>query len=601
VAASRYVVGIDLGTTNSVVASIDTTADFEADAPPVAVLAVPQLVKPGEVAARDRLPSFLYLPAAKEFPAGSLDLPWGAAPHVVGELARTRGAEAPGRVVASAKSWLAVRTADATGPILPWNAPPDVERLSPVDASAAYLAHLRAAWDAGMPAPLAEQEVYLTVPASFDAAARELTVEAAKAAGLPGVHLIEEPQAAFYAWIADTAGAWRRQVKTGDVILVCDVGGGTTDLSLVAVGEERGELVLERKAVGDHILLGGDNMDLALAHAVRTRLAEAGTTLDDWQFRALVHGAREAKEKLLAEGARKSEPIVILGRSRKVIGGSLKTEIARADVEAALVDGFFPVVPAGAKPAAGRRMGLQELGLPYATDPAITRHVAAFLARHREVAPEGPTAVLFNGGVTKAGPLRDRIVEMLSSWRGKAGTVRVLGGARPELVDVAVAEGAATYGLARRGRGVRIRGGTARAYYVGIETAAPAVPGVAAPMKALCVAPFGMEEGTEVELPGVEFGLVVGEPAEFRFLGSSVRRGDGPGTVVEPSEVGELEELAPLEATLSAAGEEGRTVPVRLRAHVTDVGTLELWCVAREGDRRWKVEFNVRQAGGAES
>jgi hypothetical protein len=333
-------------------------------------------------------------------------------------------------------------------------------------------------------------------------------------------------------------------------------------------------------------------MDLALAHAVRARLAAAGTTLDDWQFRALVHGCREAKEKLLDAGSRDRVPLVVLGRSRRVVGGAVRTDVARAEVEAALVDGFFPIVAADAVPAVRRRAALQEIGLPYAADPGITRHVAAFLARHRDVAPEGASAVLFNGGAMRAPLLRQRMIEVLETWRAGRGGLRVLAGTHP---DLAVAEGAAAYGLARRGRGVRIRGGTARSYYVGVETAAPAVPGVAPPVKAICLAPFGMEEGSEADLPGAEFGLVVGAPAEFRFFGSSSRRDDRPGTVLEGWDPGELDELAPLEATLAAPGEEGRAVPVRLRAHVTELGTLELWCVAREGDRRWKVEFNVRQ------
>ena len=543
----RFVVGIDLGTTNSVVAYVDTsTLDRDAESPSAAVLPVPQLVKAGLVEPRERLASFLYLPAAGELPAESRRLPWGVAEHVVGELARTRGAEVPGRVVVSAKSWLCSIGVDPTEPILPWHAPDDVATTSAVAASAAYLAHLRAAWDAAMPEPLASQDVQLAVPASFDAAARELTVRAAADAGLGPVHLVEEPQAAFYAWLASTHGAWRRAVGVGDVILVCDVGGGTTDLTLVAVGEEGGALVLERKAVGDHILLGGDNMDLALAHVVRERLAAQGTVLDDWQLRGLVHGCRDAKERLLADAPRDKEPVVVLGRSRKVVGGAVRTDVTRAEVEAALLDGFFPKIGPDARPHVARRMGLQEIGLRYASDPAVTRHVAAFVGRHRDVAPEGVSAVLMNGGVMHAPRFRERLTSVLRSWRG--GDVRVLGGTDP---DLAVAEGAAVYGLARRGRGVRIRGGTARAYYVGVEVAAPAVPGIAAPVKALCVAPFGMEEGTEVELPGAEFGLVVGEPAEFRFFGSSVRRDDVAGAVVERWRPGEVEELAPVEATLT--------------------------------------------------
>src|SRR5262249_29190403 len=398
-ADARYVVGIDLGTTNCVLAYVDIRQVAPGtERPPIEVLAVPQLVKPGVVDARPQLPSFVYLPAANELKPESITLPWGRREHGVGELARTRGAEGPSRVVASAKSWLCSADADPREPILPWNAPAEVARLSPVDAEAAYLRHLRAAWDASMPARLAEQEVYLAVPASFDAAARELTARAAEQAGLSGARLIEEPQAAFYAWLADSDGGWRKAVAVGDVVLVCDVGGGTTDLTLVAVSEENGSLVLERKAVGDHILLGGDNMDLTLAHAVRARLAEQGTAIDDWQLRGLVHACRAAKEKLLGTDAPEKGPVVVLGRSRKVIGGAVRTDVTRAEVERALVDGFFPVVGADARPQVSRRIGLQEIGLPYASDPAITRHVAAFVGRQHEVAAGGVSAVLFHRG-----------------------------------------------------------------------------------------------------------------------------------------------------------------------------------------------------------
>ncbi|MCW5889662.1 MAG: Hsp70 family protein [bacterium] len=592
-ADARYVVGIDLGTTNSVLAWVDTRAeDGDVDAPAVQVLQIPQLVSAGTVAERPQLPSFVYLPAAGEMKPEGLALPWAQATDVVGELARARGAEVPGRVIASAKSWLGAAGADPTAPILPWGAPDDVPKRSPVDAATAYLAHLRAAWDAAMPEPLAQQDVHLAVPASFDAAARELTVRAAEQAGLAGAHLIEEPQAAFYAWLGASGGGWREKVRVGDVILVCDLGGGTTDLTLVAVGEEHGSLVLERKAVGDHILLGGDNMDLTLAHVVRQRLADAGTTLDEWQFRGLIHACRAAKEQLLAHGAPEKAPIVVLGRSRKVVGGAVRTDVLRDEVEQTLVEGFFPLCGRDERPRAARRTGLREIGLDYASDPAVTRHVAGFLGRHRELAPDGPSAVLFNGGVTHAARFRDRMLDALASWRGDG--VRVLEGNH---ADLAVAQGAAVYGLARRGRGVRIRGGTARAYYVGVETAMPAVPGMAPPVKALCVAPFGMEEGSDAVLPDAEFGLVVGEPAEFRFFGSSVRRHDVPGTVVEGWQPGELEELAPLEATLD--GDAGHSVPVRLRAHVTEIGTLEIWCDARAGGGRWKVEFNLRQQADA--
>ena len=580
----RWIVGIDLGTTNCVLAAVDTRADGSA----IAVLAIPQVVAPKQVEARELLPSFLYLGGPED--VGALDLPWATGRDVaVGTLARARGAEVPSRLVASAKSWLCNPNVDRTAAILPWGAEEGARRVSPIAATAAYLAHLREAWNAAHAgergAKLEAQEIHLTVPASFDAAARELTVQAANDAGLAHVTLLEEPQAACYAWIDAQGDAWRRGLRAGDLVLVCDVGGGTTDFSLIAADEEQGALTLRRVAVGDHILLGGDNMDLSLAYAVRTRLAAEGTPLDVWQTRALVHACRGAKESLLATDAPEKAPVAILGRSRKVIGGALKTDLARAEAERVLVDGFFPLVAADTRPTRERRTGLTEMGLPYAADPRLTAHLAEFLARHREAG--APTAVLFNGGVMKADALRERLLAVVREWTG--GALRELRGIH---LDQAVARGAAYAGLARRGRGIRIRGGAARAYYIGVETAMPAVPGMPPPLKAICLVPQGTEEGTELELPGQEFGLVVGEPAEFRMLGSSSREEDRLGTVLEVWG-DEVEELAPLVTTLEWPDHDGTIVPVRLRVHLTEIGTLELWCVARDG-RRWKLEFGVR-------
>lgn len=602
---SRYIVGIDLGTTNCVVAYVDTQI-ADADHPSIQLLHIPQLVAPGDVEERDMLPSFLYLPSGREFPAGSLALPWAEdLPFVVGTLARTRGAEVPGRLIASAKSWLCHVGVDRTAPILPWGGGEDLKKMSPLEVSAQYLLHIRHAWNFLMARDnpelaLEHQEVFLTVPASFDAAARELTVQAAEWAGFPTVRLLEEPQAAFYAWIQDTGERWRKQVRVGDVILVCDIGGGTTDFSLIAVSDEGGELELKRVAVGEHILLGGDNMDLALAYAVQQRLAANGTKLDAWQMRGLWQSCREAKEKLLQADSPQSYPVTILGRGSSVIGGTLRTELHYEELEATLVDGFFPRCESNEVPKTSRRVGFQEMGLPYAADPGVTRHLAKFLTRQRMSEGDShtfvhPTAILFNGGVMKATLLRQRLVEVLNSWLSQEGgeTLRTLEGTN---LDHAVACGAAYYGLARRGKGIRIRGGVARSYYIGIETSMPAVPGIAAPLKALCVVPYGMEEGTESDIPGQEFGLVVGEPAQFRFLGSTTRREDQVGTLIEePGE--DIEELTPLETTLSWIGQEGVTIPVRLRSHVTEVGTLELWAVSRDETHRWKLEFNVRTAG----
>jgi molecular chaperone DnaK (HSP70) len=595
---ARFVVGIDLGTTNSVVAFADT---HDAEAPSLRVLDIPQLVAAGGVEARALLPSFLYLPAPEEFPPSALQLPWGASEHIVGELAQRRGAEVPARVIASAKSWLSHAGTDRNAAILPWNSPEDVRKLSPVEVSTQYLSHIRHAWNAAFAdAPLEAQDVLLTVPASFDAVARDLTVRAAHDAGLAQVTILEEPQAAFYAWIDANGDAgsdgWRGAVRVGDVVLVCDIGGGTTDFTLIAVREEGGELALERIAVGDHILLGGDNMDLALAYTVRERLTQAKTTLDQWQFRGLSLSCRDAKERLLSDAKVAKQAIAILGRGRKVVGGTLRADVERGDVDRTLLDGFFPRCELSDVPQAQRRSALQEIGLPYATDPGVTRHLAAFLRRHGAGSTAvQPTAVLFNGGVMRAGLLRERLVDVVNGWFGSGAGVRVLGGGNPEH---AVARGAAYYGLARRGRGVRIRGGTARAYYVGIESAMPAVPGVRPPLKALCVVPRGIEEGSDIDLPAQEFALVVGEPTEFRFLSSATRREDQVGALVEAWD-DDIVEVAPLVTTLDAKGQEGTAVPVRLQARVTELGVLELWCVSRDGAHRWKLEFNVRSQGAA--
>jgi len=599
---SRYLVGIDLGTTHSVMAYLDTALLSEEGPPPVPVLfEVPQVVLPGQVEQRPLLPSFLYLSAATDFPARALDLPWTSGQDrnwVVGELARQHGGNVPMRLVSSAKSWLAYDGVDRTAPILPYAAPADgpdaVPKVSPVDASARYLQHLKDAWDHRMPGfPLSEQEVLITVPASFDQVARELTVRAAHSAGLAKVTLLEEPQAAFYAWLGRHPRSWRDLLHVGDVVLVCDVGGGTTDFSLMSVADQGGNLTVERIAVGDHILLGGDNMDLMLAMSVGKRLEREGHKLESWQRRQLLHSCRFAKEELLsADRSKEVASVVVLGRGSKVIGGSIKTQLTRGDVEKFLLDGFFPQVESAARPMAARRMGLQEIGLPFASDPAVTRHLAKFLGDHRL-----PTALLFNGGVMKGTPLRRRIEQVLSSWAGQP--VRALTGAD---YDHSVALGAAYYGLVRRGHGLRIRGGTARSYYIGVEAAMPAVPGMDPVLHALCVAPRGMEEGTSAEVPGREFGLFVGQPVEFRFLSSSTRRGDQVGEFIEEVDRDHgIEELASVETVL-AAGEgatPGSQIPVRLTSHVSEVGVLELWCVSRDGQRRWKLEYNIRERSAA--
>lgn len=606
---ARYSIGIDLGTTHCAVSYFDLQRETGRGREQ-SMLAIPQVTALGTVEARPLLPSFLYLPNAQEFPPRSLGLPWDIARSqtLVGEFARAHGTKSPARLVSSAKSWLCHSGVDRLSPILPWQAPEDVKRVSPLEASAAYLTHLREAWDFTFPSdPMAAQEVVITVPASFDAAARELTQKAAQLAGFKQITLIEEPQAALYAWCEAVGESFRKQVRPGEVILVIDVGGGTTDFSLMAVAEKNGEVQLTRVAVGDHILLGGDNMDLALAHTVSQKLAAGGRKLDAWQFNALTFACRQAKESMFNDPALSIAPLVIPGRGSSLIGGTIKAELTRDELTRVLTDGFFPKITVTELPQTSRRTGLAQMALPYAQDAAVTRHLAAFLTRQAKalsgssdssVKVEGrafvhPTAVLFNGGVLKSGALKSRALEVLNDWlRADGGQpVKELDGAE---LDLAVARGAAYYGWVRQGHGLRIRGGTARAYYVGVETAMPAVPGMEPPVKALCVAPFGMEEGSQADVPPQEFGLLVGEPTRFRFFASSVRREDRVGEMIEDINDG-FEEVSPIETTLPAQpGNEGRLIPVNLQAAVTELGTLELRCLEKGGSGQWKLELNVR-------
>lgn len=550
----RPVIGIDLGTTNC---ALGYTRGER-----VELFPIPQLVHPGEVREEPLLPSFLFLDEE----------------IIVGVLAQNKGLENAGRLVSSAKSWLSHTGVDRTAAILPPAAPDGVHKISPVEASRRYLQHLRDAWNNKMPdEPFDAHQVLVTVPASFDAVARDLTLKAAEQAGYRDVSLLEEPQAAFYSWIERNPD-WRDLVTVGDLILVVDIGGGTTDFTLISVENEGGEVALKRIAVGDHILLGGDNLDAALAHLVAEGLPKK---LDKIQFHSLWQKCRAAKEQLLAEGASEKElPITILGRGTGVVGGSVKTSLKRSDIERILLDGFLPAVSLDEEPER-HRSALTEFGLPYASDAAITRHLAHFLRRHAAT----PTHVLFNGGVLRAKLVRDRICEVLNQWMPKPVTPLVSG----DLMR-SVAEGAAYYGLAKQGKGVRVRGGVPHTYYIGIEAAMPAIPGVRRPLKALTVAPFGMEEGTGHQIKDRTFALSLGERAQFRFFQSTDRTADEPGSLIEEID-SSMEELSPVEVSLQ--GDANETVPVTLESLVTETGVLELWFVARDG-RRWKLEFNVR-------
>jgi len=595
---AAFVVGIDLGTTNSVVAFTRLAEGNTEGNPRIELLEVPQSVAPATLETRNGLPSFCYQATQEEAEKGAFSLPWEQEmTYAVGEGARKQAADVPTRTVTAAKSWLAHSRIDRHEAILPWEAPTEVEKISPVEASRRYLRHVAAAWAQAFPEdPLDQQQVVLTVPASFDLSAKELTHEAALAAGLPqDLVLLEEPQAALYAWLADCGDTWRREVKVGDNILVCDAGGGTTDLTLIGVAEEASELVLRRIAVGDHILVGGDNMDLTLAHMAREAFAQKEVQLDAWQSVALWHACRNAKETLLTDGAPETFPVTVLGRGTKLIGSTVSIDLPRQQAADILLEGFFPACDRDARPARKPFSGFREIGLPFESDTAITRHLAQFLGAH---APEPdqsvrPSHVLFNGGVFKPSIFRDRILEVVRGWFADEG-VDVL--VRSPDFDNAVARGAAFYGHAKSQRGIRIRGGCARSYYIGIETAGPAVPGMARPLSAICVVPFGMEEGSEIDVPGREIGLVVGETAVFRFFSSSVRKEDKAGEVLSAWSEDELSETDSLETHLPADERfEKGYIPVRFHTRITELGIFELWCQSTNSDDVWKLEFSIRE------
>ena len=582
---ARYIVGIDLGTTNSAVAAVDTRARRRA----IVSIAVPQLVSEGRVAERPTLASALYRAGEHDVPAGALALPWAEdRREVVGELARVQGARVPARLVTSAKSWLTHAGVDRTAKILPWGVPDDLPRISPVSASARILAHIRAAWDAAHPGePLAEQEIVLTVPASFDEVARELTVAAATEAGLDTLTLLEEPQAAFHAWLAERERDWERALAGARRILVIDVGGGTTDFTLIEARTDGDTLRLERVAVGDHLLLGGDNMDIALARQLEAGLEGRAGTLDSVRWQSLVLQCRLAKEALLADGTPDGAAVAVQlpGRGRGVVAGTLTAQVTRADVERLVLDGFFPLVPADARPRAGGA-GLREWALPFASESEIPRHLAAFLARHGVAIGSGD-AVLFNGGVFTPAALRARMTAVLAAWAG---------GSAPAVLesvglDDAVARGAAYYGLARRGDGVRVGAGSARACYLGLGPADDPVR-----ERLLCLLARGMEEGEAVSVSEPEFEVLANQPVSFQLYTSSSRSGEAPGTLLE-AERAELAVLPPIHTVLRYGRKlAARTIPVHVEVRRTALGTLELWCVSKESDHRWRLEFQLRDA-----
>jgi len=551
-------VGIDLGTTNSAVAWIDPAQAEDTSFPPIHIFDIPQLVAPGRIESRRTLPSFLFLDEGQP----------------VGTWARDQGAIVPTRLVHSAKSWLSNPDVDRTAKILPWDAGEGGRVLSPVEVSARLLSALREAWDkSGRFAPLADQDVVLTVPASFDEEARELTVKAAEEAGLPRLTLIEEPAAAFYSWIANNFARSRRLLFDGQIVLICDVGGGTSDFSLIRVARDGDKIDFTRTAVGKHLLLGGDNLDLTLAWLAESKL---GKQLSIRQRSGLRRQCSAAKETLLCDDRRQSVEINVLGGGSSLIGGTMKTEITRAEALELALEGFLPITPRGEKPKEEKRSLFRELGLPYVSDPAISRHLSVFL----ESAGQAPDAILFNGGFFIPEILRQRVADVLESWYGK----------RPEIfenrdLDLAVASGAAYYSYVRStGSGVLVRGGLPRAYYVGLNDSS-----------AVCLVPRGAEEGDTVEVDREDLQLVANKPVAFRLLSSLTRTDDKPGEVVQFGAEEDIHLHAPLEAVIRFGKGGERLVPVKLGARLTETGTLETWCDSKISENRWRLQFQLRK------
>ncbi len=609
--AATYIIGIDLGTTNCALAFARLDAGADAT---VVEFPIPQLQRPGEVAALPLLPSCLYVPGEHELPPGAAALPWDAEPGLIaGEFARWQGARVPGRLVASAKSWLCHAGVDRAAPILPWGAPAEVKKISPVAASSRLLAHLAAAWNHAQPgAPLAEQEVVITVPASFDEVARALTVTAAQQAGFGKLTLVEEPQAAFYDFTARHQGHLAEALQDARLVLVVDVGGGTSDFTLIQVGLSGDGPALSRIAVGEHLMLGGDNMDAALARLAEERLLTAGRKLGATQWTQLVQAARAAKEKMLGADAPDRHGISIVAAGSRLIGGALSCDLKREETERLILDGFFPSCAPDAAPHArpAGRVALQELGLPYAQDPAVTHHLAAFLRQHAAAGKSAlgtahhpsslnhlsfelprPDAILLNGGVFNAPKISRRLVDVVSAWWPGEPTIRLL---QHGSLERAVARGAAWYGLVRRGYGRRIRGGAARAFYIGLaaETAD-------APPRAVCLLPRGHEEGQPVDLDSRPFMLALGRPVQFPLFATTADRTDRPGDVVETG--ADMRALPPIHTLLKSAGAGPASVPVHLRATLTELGTLELWCVSNASAERWRLEFELRAAAARPS
>ena len=594
-----YIVGIDLGTTNCAVSYIDLSSDETRDR--IEIFPILQLSGPGEVSPLKILPSSLYIPGEHEIDKADLALPWGPSHQaVVGLFAREQGAKIPDRLVSSAKSWLCHPKVDRRAPILPWGVGEAVDRVSPVTATAAYLGLIKAAWNYAQKGDedlyLENQTVIITVPASFDEAARDLTVEAANKAGFKHITLLEEPLAAFYSWLIAHEKDWDRHVRPGELILVCDVGGGTSDFTLITLREKNGKPIFERISVGEHLILGGDNMDLSLArHAEKNLKTGKKSSVNIRRWQALCSQCRQAKEDILS-GRLESKAVTLVGEGRKLIAGTVSTTLSRETLEEIIHEGFFPLVEPGEDLTEKTRQGITEFGLPYAQDPAITRHLIRFLERHRADVQQilgrdsvQPDLILFNGAALKPADLQDKIRAAIRCWFQEADTALPRVMSNPEL-DLAVALGAAYYGLVKKGLGVRVGSGSARAYFLGLGRSNVQTT---APVKAICVVERGTEEGHDIALTDQEFHVLTNQPVSFNLYSSSFRTGDRIGDLIDIDD--SLTPLPPIH-TVIEYGKKGKQtpLPVKMEASYTEVGTLALWCRSTLSDHRWRLQFQLR-------
>ncbi|KJZ13958.1 heat shock protein Hsp70 [Marinomonas sp. S3726] len=586
---TQYFVGIDLGTTHSAIYYAKAGSEESV----LTQLQIPQLVAPGQVADRDLLPSFIYQAHANEMLASDMQLPWGKSEFVVGELARDMGAKSSGRLIQSAKSWLCHNTVSSQEAILPIDAIDEVEKFSPAKVTQILIEHLVSTWNHTFPeALLSEQDVVITVPASFDPAARASTESAAQASGI-NARLIEEPLAAFYAWLS-SAGKWQDKIQLDDQILVVDVGGGTTDLSLIQAVDNEGEMRLDRVAVGRHILLGGDNMDMAITYVAAGQIAATGTNLEAWQISALTQAARQAKERLLSNQELAEVELVVPSRGKSLFANKVQTSIKRETALASLIEGFFPIVNYGEQAQSTARSGIAKLNLEYEADPAISRHISEFLAKHQAK----PNKVLLNGGVFKADIIKQRVEALLNNLLAdKVQNIEILTSNDANYLDNAVAKGACYYALVQADGGIKVKSGLAANYYIGVESPMPAIPGMAPPVDAVCIAPFGLDEGSDEQMLSSEFALVVGQSVDFRFFQSKTADVAELGETVNAFSLMSLNELGKIQARLDAGHyQEGDMVRVILSSRITELGVLLLEAHDTQSDLSWTLEYQVRDA-----